>query len=1056
MPAGQALSATLRGMLRIHHSNRLERLADRLCEVIAAPLGAPLAPETILVPNPGMARWLSLAVAQRLGVAANLDCVFPAAFVWRVLRAQDADLPPTPPAEQGPLMFGLLAAFAGPGRPAEVERYLAGDDGLKAWQLAHRLADCYLRYQVFRPDWLAAWETGADAGWDARLWRQVAAGRPHQGRLLIDLAQRVRSGRLVIESLPARLCVFGLSALAPAYLQLLQALAGHLDVHVHFLDPCAAYWHDLQAPRVAARRRRKWAQQAAAGPELTDDAADGHPLLAAWGQAGREFAGQLLDCQADETEDYADPGATSLLRRIQRDLLFLEPPAATALAEDDRSLEIHVCHSPLREVQVLHDRLLGLFEAQPDLTPRDCVVMAPDIEAYAPHITAVFGAAPAGRRIPFAIADRAPRAQQPLAAAFVELLDLPQSRLPASQVLSLLELPALRAAFGIEVSGLPRLRALVQDSGVRFAYDAAARAALDLPASDEHTWRAGLDRLLLGHATEADALGDVLPLPVAGSELAQAVGALAELLRRLRELQADLAGPHAPAEWTRRLLLALTLFEAVDEEEADTLALLRGALLRLAQEAHTGGCAVPLARAAIKAQLTTLLDEAGPARAFITGALTCCALSPMRAIPFRVVCVLGLGDREFPRRRRPAEFDRLADDHRPGDRVARDEDRYLMLDALLAARDWLHLSYVGRRQSDNAPLPPSALLSELLDVAGRMTGDAARLVVEHPLQPFSDRYGHAPRLLSYAAEWFQPAQPTPPFAAAPLPSSAPAPEDWTLEDLTGFVRSPARWFLRERLGIRLRRPDDALADEEPFYLDGLANYAVGQRLVAAHLEGQTADLAYRRLRSEGLLPPAAAGRRLFDRAWRETADFAADVRPLRAVLRPDLQLDLDLAGARLSGRVRGLTGEGLVEYRYAKRRAGGLLELWVRHLALNAVGGPTVSHYLLRDETVRLLPQADAPVLLADILALARQGRAEALPLLPECALAYASAPDHERGLAAARKAWEGNERAERPGEGSDPDAQVAFRGRDPLAEPAFPELAQRLCGPLLAALEEA
>ncbi|MEA3220867.1 exodeoxyribonuclease V subunit gamma [Immundisolibacter sp.] len=1043
-------------MLHIHRSNRLERLADRLCEVIAAPLGAPLAPETILVPNPGMARWLSLAVAQRLGVAANLDCVFPAAFVWRVLRAQDAGLPPTPPAEQGPLLFGLLAAFAGPDRPAEVERYLAADDGLKAWQLARRLADCYQRYQVFRPDWLAAWEVGADAGWDARLWRQLAAGRPHQGRLLIDLAQRLRGGRLAVDGLPVRLSVFGLSALAPAYLQLLQALAGHMPVHVYFLDPCAAYWHDLQAPRVAARRRRTWAQQAADAPEQMDESADSHPLLAAWGQAGREFAGQLLDCQALETEDYEDPGAASLLRRLQRDILFLEPPAAQTLAEDDRSLEIHICHSPLREVQVLHDRLLGLFEAHPDLTPRDCVVMAPDIEAYAPHITAVFGAAPAGRRMPFAIADRAPRAQQPLAAAFLELLDLPQSRLPASQVLSLLELPALRAAFGIDEPSLPRLRALVQDSGVRFAYDAAARAGLDLPPSDEHTWRAGLDRLLLGHATDAAALDDVLPLPAGGSELAHAVGALAELLRRLRALQADLAGPHPPAEWTRRLLIALTLFEAVDEDEADTLALLRGALLRLAQEAQAGGCAVPLPRAVVKAQLSGVLDEAGPARAFITGALTCCALSPMRAIPFRVVCVLGLGDREFPRRRRPAEFDRLADDHRPGDRVARDEDRYLMLDALLAARDCLHLSYVGRRQNDNAPLPPSALVSELLDVAGRMTADASRLLVEHPLQPFSDCYGHSPRLVTYAAEWFQSALPAQPFAAAPLPSSVPAPEEWTLEDLTGFVRSPARWFLRERLGIRLYRADDALADEEPFYLDNLANHAIGQRLVAAHLSGDDADAAYRRLRSEGVLPAAAAGRRLFEQSWRDTAAFAARLVPFLAAPRADLLLDVDIAGARLTGRLRGLTDQGLVEYRYAKRRARNLLELWVRHLAINAVRAATPTRYVLRDETVLLQPPADAHALLADILALASQGRGEALPLLPECAFAYATAKDHASGLNAARKAWEGNSYRESPGEGDDADVQVAFRGRDPVSEPAFVELAQRLCGPLLAAMERA
>lgn len=1041
-------------MLHIHHSNRLERLADGLCGVIAAPVGAPLTPETILVPNPGMARWLSLAVAQRLGVAANLDCVFPAAFVWRVLRAQDPDLPPVPPAEQGPLLFALLAAFQGAARPAELDHYLAGDDGLKAWQLARRLADCYQRYQVFRPDWLATWEAGVDTGWDARLWRQVATGRPHQGRLLIDLVKRARDGRLGMAGLPTRVSVFGLSALAPTYLELLQALAGRVDVHVYFLDPCAAYWHDLQAPRAAARRRRRWARQAAGAPELMDDAADSHPLLAAWGQAGREFAGQLLACEALETEDYEDPAADSLLRRMQRDILFLDPPRAAPLAAHDRSIEVHICHSPLREVQVVHDRLLGLFEAYPELTPRDCVLMAPDIEAYAPHIAAVFGAAPAGRRIPFALADRAPRAEQALAAVFLELLDLPQSRLPASQVLSLLELPALCRAFAIDPASRPRLREALRASGARFAYDAAARAGLDLPASDEHTWRAGLDRLLLGHATDGDGLSDVLPLPVVSSEMAQAVGALAELLRRLRELQRDLAGPHLPAEWARRLLSALTLFEAGDEAEADTLTLLRGAVLRLAQEARAGGCEVPLPRAVVKAQLASTLDEAGPARAFITGALTCCALSPMRAIPFRVVCVLGLGDREFPRRRRPAEFDRLAGDRRPGDRVARDEDRYLMLEALLAARDILHLSYVGRRQNDNAPLPPSALVTELLDVAARMTGDSRRLVVEHPLQPFSDRYGHAPRLTTYAVEWFQPAAATPPFAAAPLPT--PSQEDWTLEDLVGFVRSPARWFLRERLGIRLRRPQEALADEEPFYLDGLANYAVGQRLAAAHLAGDDADVAYGRLRSEGVLPAAAAGRCVFERAWTQAAAFAGRLAPLLTVPRPDLLVDLDLASAHLTGRLRGLTTKGLVEYRYAKLRARGLLELWVRHLAANAAGAPTVSHYVARDETVLLQPPADALALLADILALARQGRAEALPLLPECAFAYASAGDHERGLSAARKVWEGNAYTNQRGEADDADVEVAFRGRDPLTEPAFPGLAQRLCGPLLAVMERA
>ncbi|GAB4354145.1 MAG: exodeoxyribonuclease V subunit gamma [Immundisolibacter sp.] len=1036
-------------MLHVHHSNRLECLADRLCEVIGQPIGPPLAPETIVVPNSAMARWLSLAVAQRLGVAANLECVFPANFVWRVLRAVDPQLPASPPAEQWPLVFGLLAAFERAPQPAPLAHYLAGDDGRRAWQLARRLADCYQRYQLFRPDWLADWEAGRDTGWDARLWRQVAAGRPHQGRLLVDLLRRVQDGALPTDGLPARLSVFGLSAMAPAHLALLRALASCLPVHVYFPDPCAAYWHELTSPRAQARRRRRWARGGAA--QLDDTG--GHPLLAAWGQAGRAFAAQLLDCEALESEDYQDPGDGSLLRRLQRDILYLEPPRPRPLAAHDRSIEVHVCHSPLREVQVLHDRLLGLFAAHPDLTPRDCVVMAPDIERYAPHIAAVFDAAPAERRIPYAIADRAPRAEHPLVAAFLDLLALPDGRLPASQVLSLLELPALARVFGITANQLPRLRDLVRDSGARFAYDAAARAALGLPASDEHTWRAGLDRLLLGHAT-ADGVDDLSPLPVADSALSMAVGGLAELLRRLRELQQALAGPQRPAQWTRRLLQALTLFEAGDEDEAATLTLLREAVVSLQDDAHTGDCQVPLTRAVVKAYLAERLDQPGPARAYITGALTCCRLSPMRAIPFRVVCVLGLGDGEFPRRTRPAEFDRLAGDYRPGDRVPREEDRYLLLEAVLAARDCLHLSYVGRRQSDNASLPPSALLDELLAVLTQMTGDAQALRVEHPLQPFSDRYGHAPGLITHAGEWFQPASPAGPFAPAPL---APVVrDDWTLEDLLAFVRSPARWFLRARLGVRLYAPQEAPADDEPFYLDGLDGYAVGQRLVAAHLAGRTPDQAYRELRSLGALPAAAAGRQVFERAWVDAAALAARAAPLLARPLADRVVRIDIDGTSLSGRLRGLTAAGRVECQYTRRLRGHrLLALWVQHLALNASGGPTDSYLLTREQTVRLAPPPDALAPLADLLALARQGLCEPLPLLPESALAYMRAKTPQAGRNAAQRTWDGDPYRGGSGEREQADMKVAFRGREPLAEPAFVDLARRVFGPLLAAWED-
>jgi exodeoxyribonuclease V gamma subunit len=385
--------------------------------------------------------------------------------------------------------------------------------------------------------------------------------------------------------------------------------------------------------------------------------------------------------------------------------------------------------------------------------------------------------------------------------------------------------------------------------------------------------------------------------------------------------------------------------------------------------------------------------------------------------------------------------------------VPRDDDRYLMLEALLAARDTLHLSYVGRRQTDNAPLPPSALVTELAGVLRQMRPGGSR-VVEHPLQAFSARYGQEADLVTYAGEWFERAPPAPVFAAAPLPADERSePDDWTLDDLLAFVRSPARWFLQGRLGIRLRKVEEAPADDEPFYLAGLDGYAVGQQLVAARLAGATPDDAYRQLRGAGVLPAAAAGRRAFDQVWADTAALAARAAPLLAQPEPDRLIELDIAGTLLTGRLSGLTAAGLVDCQYSKQASGPrVLSLWVRHLALNAVGGGGESHLLTREGTVRFAPVPDAAVKLADLLALARQGLREPLPLLPKSGLAYAAADDPDRGIKAAWAEWNGNSFQGTDGERDDPDVQLAFRGREPLDEPAFATLAVRVFGPLLAA----
>jgi len=454
-------------MLHVHHSNRLERLVDGLVALTASGLPDPFAPEVVVVQNLGMALWVAQRDAERTGISANLDFPLPATFVWTVFRAWLPDTPEQSLLDREDLVWRAMAALpAQLGNPAfaGLRRYLGDrDSDLKRYQLCRRIADLFDQYLVFRPDLVLGWERGREDHWQAVLWRRLAeqAAGVHRAHLLQRFREAVASGKAPAADLPQRVSLFGLTALAPAYLEVIAGLAGHSDVHVFLHNPSREYWADLVDDKGQARRRARSRHSGA--PDTTQLLDVGSPLLASMGHAGQAFLDQLLDLGGRDHDDFEVPAGNSLLQSLQRDILDLadrrtaNPGQRRPLAEDDRSLQVHVCHSPLREIQVLHDQLLRLFDELEGLEPREVVVMAPDIDRYAPYVDAVLSAAPEGHSIPWVIADRRVRAEQPLLDAFFALLDLPASRLQASQVRSLLEVPAVQPRLGLHAEGIARL-----------------------------------------------------------------------------------------------------------------------------------------------------------------------------------------------------------------------------------------------------------------------------------------------------------------------------------------------------------------------------------------------------------------------------------------------------------------------------------------------------------------------------------------------------------------------------------------------------------------------
>ncbi|MCU1719466.1 exodeoxyribonuclease V subunit gamma [Pseudomonas sp. 5P_3.1_Bac2] len=906
--------------LMVIHGNRLEALRTLAVTWMREQPLRPLENEVLLVQSNGIAQWLKLALAEDdgCGIAAALDVGLPARFLWQVYRAVlgSEAIPKVSPLDKAPLtwrLMRLLPSLLAEESFAPLRRFLADDHDLrKRYQLAERLADLFDQYQVYRADWLADWSEGRDQlrnargearpldaalTWQPALWRAllVDVGSEHlaQSRAGVHprFVQRMAELNEAPPGLPRRVSIFGISSLPAQVLEALAAMSRFSQVMLYVQNPCQHHWGDIVEGKDLLRHEYR-RQQRKGGAALALSELDLHqqaqPLLAAWGKQGRDYI-NLLD-QYDEPQRYRDHfdridlfiGAAqdSLLGQLQNDILELRPPAESrshwpAVRPDDHSLRFHIAHSAQREVEVLHDQLLASFSADPSLRPRDVIVMVPDVNTYAAHIQAVFGqyASDDPRHIPFTLADQGLRGKEPLLIALEHLLQLPQSRFSVSHVMDLLDVAALRARFAIDESALPTLRHWLEGAGVRWGLNARQRAELGLGSDlEQNTWRFGLRRMLLGYAMgSAGAYAGIEPYDEIGGLDAALIGPLVRLLDAL-ELHWQALAEAAPAEqWGERLRQLLADF-FLSQNEHDELLLnqlhegLEGWLELCAEAQLAEAISLPVVREAWLAGL----DQGRISQRFLAGAVNFCTLMPMRAIPFRHVCLLGMNDGDYPRSPVPLDFDLMAGDYRPGDRSRREDDRYLLLEALLAARDHLYISWIGRSIRDNSERPASVLVGQLRDhLASAWTlaggGDLLHaLTLEHPLQPFSLRYfSQQPGLFSYAHEWAALHQQASPVTAdEPLPYW-PGTQELSPELLQSFLRDPLKCFFTRRLKVFLDEQEQADLDIEPFALDGLQRYQLQERLLndaLPHADRDSALLASaERMQRQGVLPLAGFG-----------------------------------------------------------------------------------------------------------------------------------------------------------------------------------------------------
>ncbi|QLB39927.1 exodeoxyribonuclease V subunit gamma [Mannheimia pernigra] len=977
-------------MFTLYQSNQIASLAEMLVKVQQVnPLKDPFEPETILIQSQGMAQWLQMQIAEVSGIMGNCNFLYPTTFLWQQYRVLFPELPKENIFDRNSMAWRIMRLLPSCLHQAEfapLRYYLANQPSeeqyqLKLYQLSAKIAELFDQYLVYRPHWLVHWEENnlqavenelrsaivtknidlnlitADMKWQSHLWQQIVQDlefsvdnriftTSHRAYLQQNYFEKLDNlTDAEREKLPKRIFVFGISAFSPLQLAVFKKLSEHCDIHIFFFNPSEKYWGDSIEDKVW----QKLALTHKISPEDLDTLLmeQSNKLLNLWGKQGRDFLAQLMEFEPNTIDVFIEPDESSNLNKLKKQIFISENNATIDHLIEDHSIQIHACHSQMREVEVLHNQLLNLFEKDKNLRPKDIIVMSPDINKYAPYIDAVFSRYAGSRDpryIPFSLSDQLWTKIDPIINSFLQLLAMKESQFNAEYVFDLLEVGAIQARFSFSSEDIHTLRIWAKNAGVRSGTD------IQQPYwYNYNSWENGLNRLLLGSSLkESHGIWEnTLAFSDSYGLNAELVGRLASFVSVLLEWVKRIQLPQSLAQWHLAVKTLIADLYQENAENAASILLLNTVNDEVLALISTTRFAENLHIEILALIFNQQLNQSSQQLNFLAGRVNFATLLPMRAIPFKVVCLLGMNESDFPRQQQINSFDLMRYAPQKGDRAKRDDDRYLFLEALLSAQDVFYISYIGQSQKDGKERLPSILVSQLLDIINdslepefkqKLGSDAENVLVrKQPLTVFSKKNFTHVRDSAYNAEWIiNPTATHQEFLSEPLNTDMEDDISIEIENLIRFVQNPIKFFFTNVLGISFNTYDDTIDDSEIFAMSGLDNYIVLNELLDIAPEQQ--EQFFKQEQLKGNLPASN-----FAKITQQ--DLANKISDMRATLAPYLMKEstvlsfnqsivIDEKVINLYGNMTNLYDDEMVRWRVGRLRDKDKIEVWIYHLLL--------------------------------------------------------------------------------------------------------------------------
>ncbi|KAE9531149.1 exodeoxyribonuclease V subunit gamma [Ursidibacter arcticus] len=991
-------------MFIVYHSDQLDLQKELLIRILQEdPNPNPFEPETILVQSLGMAQWLQIQISDKLGIAGNIHFPYPTSFLWQQYRLLFPELPKENIFERDAMIWRLMRLipdYLEDPNFSPLKAYLNPFEQLKLFQLASKIADLFDQYLVYRPDWLIDWEKGnleshftqlkqqspfiskdeteiwQNIQWQSLLWNalvndlkqdsdEIVFNTSHRAYLQQRYFEKLENlTEIEKQKLPKRIFIFGISSLPLTQINVLHKLSEHCQIHLFFTNPSQIFWADNQEEKLLEKLVLKHKLSA---QELENSIYQGNYLLNTWGKQGKEFLNLLVEKQHQEVNLFTPivQENSVLLTQIKQSILNFENKPELSIAEDDRSIQIHSCHSKMREIEVLHNQLLFMFEQNPELSPKDIIVMSADIDSYAPYINAVFSryAYQDPRFIPFTLSDQKISYVNPIIASFLQLLSFKERKMTTEEVLDLFDVKAIRDKFNLSEEQFAIIKQWVISSGIRYGFNKD-----NLDWQNYNSWENGINRLLLGTSLKEqnNSWQDVLAFNESYGLSAELVGSIAKFIENLTAWFSFIQYAQGIDDWKIQLTELINQFYADNNEYAETILVLQQTIEKVVNYIETAKFTEKLNIEVIAQLFERYLNQERSNLNFLMGKVNFCTLLPMRAIPFKVVCLLGMNEGNFPRQQTLNSFDLMQYAPQKGDRARRDDDRYLFLEALLSAQNIFYISYIGRSLTDNSEKLPSVLVSQLLNfVQENIIPEQSYYkeieISHHPMTVFSPKNVQDSHI-SYDKEWLENNKQSTEakFFITPITrDNVEVQTEIDIQHLIKYLQSPVKFFFNVHLGVNFERYEDEISDAENFSLSHLDKFILLDHLVKEDKENFEHFFTNERLK--GNLPvkyfETLSKENLIDNIEKIKEKIDGYLSQPSDIIEIDERFTLLGNNFRLVGNIKNKFNDEIVLWRVGKLRDKDIIQIWIYHLilTLSNVGIKQIKFYYRDNQDVKLL-----------------------------------------------------------------------------------------------------